>query len=179
MNVEDWKNNEGEIVLRGLGIKEGQVILDFGCGEGVYSLIVSRIVGSTGQVFALDESSNKLSKLRDEISRCSIKNIEIIHASGEIDIPLENDFLDVILIYDVYHLLSEQQRERLIKEAARLLKNGGILSYHATHLSRYGVNLEEVHEKMKKVDLTHLTCHEKLMFHWQWIEEGTVINYYK
>ena len=42
-------------VLRQIGIKRGQTALDFGCGYGTYTILVARIVGEQGRVYALDK----------------------------------------------------------------------------------------------------------------------------
>ncbi|MGV9172639.1 MAG: class I SAM-dependent methyltransferase [Promethearchaeia archaeon] len=179
MSVENWKANDAEKILREIGIKEGQKVLDFGCGSGIYTLIVSGIVGRQGHVYALDEKKSKINKLKRIIKQNNIENIKLIHTSGEIDIPLKKNSLDVFFIYDVYHLLSEKNRSSIIKQAFYLLKQGGFLSYHATHLSGYGVDLQDVHRQMEQAGLRKKKRFEKQMFHWQWIEESTVYNYYK
>lgn len=179
MSVERWKKNDGEKTLREIGIKKGQTVLDFGCSSGIYTLIVARIVGKTGRVYALDEKKRKLKKLKKKTKHESLENVETIHTSGEIQISLEKASIDVFLMYDVYHLLSESEREALVREASRVLKKGGFLSYHATHLSEYGVDLQNVHQKMQKARLKQRKKLKKQMFHWQWIEKGTIYNYYK
>jgi len=59
-DAEKWSKEEGEKVLKEVGIKENHIILDFGCGAGTYSLPAAKIVGKKGQVFALDKSKSKL-----------------------------------------------------------------------------------------------------------------------
>jgi ubiquinone/menaquinone biosynthesis C-methylase UbiE len=179
MNVEEWKKKGGERILREMGIQKGQRVLDFGCGSGTYTFIIARIVGPSGKVFALDEKKSKLRELQKKAKDRKRNNIEVIYTSGDISIPLEKRTLDVVLMYDVYHLLSERQRRKLIKKAGEILKRGGFVSYHATHLSGYGVDLSNVHEQMKEAGLKKKEKFKKQMFHWQWIEEGTVYNYYK
>ncbi len=40
--------------LERAGIKEGQTVLDFGCGPGFYAIAAARMVGAKGKVYALD-----------------------------------------------------------------------------------------------------------------------------
>lgn len=44
-DVEKWFKEEGEKVLKEIGIKKGNIILDFGCGAGTYSLPAAKIIG--------------------------------------------------------------------------------------------------------------------------------------
>jgi ubiquinone/menaquinone biosynthesis C-methylase UbiE len=174
-------DKEGEIILRDIGIKKEQQILDFGCGTGVYTVFASRIVGSSGKIYALDSDEEGL--LRDLISKIEkekIKNIEIIKTSGKIEFPLSDESMDVVLIYDVLHLLDNDERNKLFMEASRVLIKGGFVSYHATHREgKERFNLEDIHNKMKANGLYLNKEFKRPMFHWAWIEDSLIFNYLK
>jgi len=178
--MEEWQKSKGEEILKEFGIKEGQKILDFGCGSGVYSIIASRIVGNTGKIYALDCEADPLEELSSKIKTQNIKNIEIIKSSKKISIPLKSNSLDVALMYDVYHLLGKDDRLKLLNEIHRILKNkSGILSYFATHIGSYGIQLMKVQEQIKKAGFEPKEQFKRPMFHWSWIEEGIIFNYNK
>lgn len=50
-------------ILRRIGIKRGQTVLDFGCGYGAYTIPVAKIVGEQGRVYALDKDKEALNAL--------------------------------------------------------------------------------------------------------------------
>ena len=178
--MEEWVNSKGESILRDYGIKSGQYLLDFGCGSGVYSVIASKIVGDNGKVYALDYDEDPLEDLANKIENQNINNIEIIKTSKEISIPLKSNSIDVALMYDVYHLLDKDDRVKLLNEIYRILKlNHGILSYFATHIGSHGIKLDNVQELKKRAGFTLVEQFKRTMFHWSWIEEGTVLNYKK
>ncbi|MFX1234545.1 MAG: class I SAM-dependent methyltransferase [Promethearchaeota archaeon] len=180
MNIKDWQDFKGEQVLRELGITESQKVLDFGCGSGVYSIIVAKIVKSQGKIYALDYNEDSLGVLKHKIRTHNIKNIEIIKTSKEISIPLKSNFLDTVLLYDVYHLLDKDNRFILLGEIYRVLKRkSGILSYFATHIDSYGINLNEVQEQLTNAGFEFKGKFKRPMFHWNWIEEGIILNYNK
>ncbi|TFF85060.1 MAG: class I SAM-dependent methyltransferase [Promethearchaeota archaeon] len=177
--MEEWLNSKGEIVLREIGIKNSQRVVDFGCGEGVYSIIISKIIGETGIVIAIDKNQESLEELREKIQEQNIDNIELLHLPEDSTLPIEDTSIDVFLLYDVYHLLDKKQRIKIIEEAARVLHEDGFLSYHATHLDSYEVNLKEVKKHMKDYNLIFNEKYKKPMFHWSWIEEGIILNFLK
>ncbi|MFX1316453.1 MAG: class I SAM-dependent methyltransferase [Promethearchaeota archaeon] len=178
--MEEWLNFKGEIVLRELAIKKGQKILDFGCGSGIYSLIASKIVGTEGKIYALDNDEEPLDELIKKIQVQNIKNIEIIKTSKEIEIPIKDNSIDIVLVYDVFHLLDKEDRIKLLKESYRILKNKtGFLSYFATHIGYHGIDLEEIQKSMENYGFKLANIFKKPMFHWSWIEEGTIYSYYK
>ncbi len=178
--MEEWLNSKGEIILREFGINCGQKILDFGCGTGVYSVIASRIVGNTGKIYALDYDEDPLEELSEKIKTQEINNIEIIKTSKKILIPLKSNSLDVVLMYDVYHLLDKNDQIKLLDEIYRVLKsNYGILSYFATHIGSYGIQLNKVQEQIKSAGFEFKAQFRRPMLHWSWIEEGIIFNYKK
>jgi ubiquinone/menaquinone biosynthesis C-methylase UbiE len=177
--MEEWLETKGELVLREIGIKEGMRVLDFGSGAGVYTIISSKIVGIKGEVCALDINEDSLKELSNEIKSSEIKNIKIIKTSKEIAVPFEDEYFDFFLLYDVFHLLDSNNRNKILREAYRVLKKDGILSYHATHIGSYDINLKQVQKKMNAHGFILKEEFRKSMFHWRWIEKGLVFNYGK
>jgi len=177
--MEKWYKSEGENILKQIGIKKGQKILDFGCGSGVYSIIASKIVGLSGKIYALDKNGEKITELKRKINSLKIKNIEIIETTGEIPVPLENNSLNVILIYDVFHLLNKENRYVFLQEVNRLLKIGGFLSYYITHTKEYDIDLEEVNNQLINNNIVFKRKLQVPMVHWGSIEDGLIFNYYK
>ncbi|MBA7687841.1 hypothetical protein ES703_96314 [subsurface metagenome] len=58
-------------------------------------------------------------------------------------------------------------------------KKVGILSYHATHIGSYAINLEKIQQQMFMPRFRLKEGFRKPLFHWSWIEEGLVFNYVK
>ncbi|MGQ4876443.1 MAG: class I SAM-dependent methyltransferase [Promethearchaeia archaeon] len=178
--MEEWLKFKGNKILQKIGFKENQTIIDFGCGSGVYALLLSKIVGNKGMIHAIDSDDNAIKKLKDIIKERNIQNINPIKTSGEMKIPLKNEIADAFLLYDVYHLLDNEQRDEILKEAQRLLKRNGFISYLATHLGNvYNVSLENVNKRMKQFffELKEEFCEP--MVHWGSIEKCNIYNYYK
>jgi len=49
-----------ERLLRQAGFKEGMRVLDFGCGTGGVSLLAAEMVGTSGAVVCIDQSSDAI-----------------------------------------------------------------------------------------------------------------------
>ena len=54
-DVTYWLEEAGEKLLKHIGIKEKQKVLDFGCGEGNYAIPAAQVVGKDGVVYASDK----------------------------------------------------------------------------------------------------------------------------
>jgi len=43
IDVKEWLNGKAEVFLKDIGIKKGDVILDFGCGTGYYTIPAAKV----------------------------------------------------------------------------------------------------------------------------------------
>jgi len=128
----DWLASHAGQVLAEVGIGPGQVVLDFGCGKGTYALAAARLVGDAGAVHALDKDGDALAELSRKAAEERLENIRVGHTSGELDLPLPNASCDAMLLYDVLQLIDDWPK--LLTEALRVLKPGGVLSVFPMHV---------------------------------------------
>lgn len=70
-------------LLRTAKILPGARVADFGCGEGAVALLLGRMVGPMGRVYAVDRCEASLETLRVKAHAAGISNISLIH--GDID----------------------------------------------------------------------------------------------
>ena len=124
-------------VLERAGLEEGQVVLDFGCGSGNYSIPAAKIVKRTGKVYAVDRDSGKLKELVGRMKREGLENIETVGTGGELEFPWEDGSVDTVLLYDIfwYFTIDDRRLPQLLAEAGRLLKPGGLLSVFPEHIA--------------------------------------------
>jgi ubiquinone/menaquinone biosynthesis C-methylase UbiE len=121
-------------VLERIGIRRGQIVLDFGCGSGTYAIPAAKIVGEWGKVHALDKDKQALDELMQKAELASLKNIERIDTSGELEIALVDESVDVVLLFDVFHSFyfpQAEDRSRLLDEIYRIMKPSAFLSISA------------------------------------------------
>jgi len=62
--------------LRRLGLREGEVAADVGCGVGYFTIPAAQIVGDKGWVYALDTSEEMLEELRGRLRQLGVRNVE-------------------------------------------------------------------------------------------------------
>ena len=110
--------------LKKLNIKEGQKILDYGCGVGSYTFPAANLVGKKGKVYALDKQLSAIKKVEEKAKMEGFRNIDTILSDGDTGLPDES--VDVILLYGV--LPEIESKESLLRELYRVLKPNGYLS---------------------------------------------------
>jgi len=118
-------------VLKRIGIRKGQTVLDFGCGYGTYTIPVARIVGGQGRVYALDKDKEALDALMQKAESACLANVERMETSGELDIKLASETVDVVFLFDVLHSFyfpHAGDRRRLLGEIHRIMKSSAFLS---------------------------------------------------
>jgi ubiquinone/menaquinone biosynthesis C-methylase UbiE len=117
-------------VLEEAGIEPGDRVLDYGCGPGTYTPDVAKIVGESGKVYALDIHPLAVKRVQDLAEKRELTNVGTI--LSDCDTGLPDDSVDVVLLYDIFHLLSEPQA--VLEELHRVLKPGGTLSFNDHHM---------------------------------------------
>jgi ubiquinone/menaquinone biosynthesis C-methylase UbiE len=127
--VRDARNPR-QAFLDEVGIPAGTAVLDFGCGPGSYVVPAARMVGQSGQVYAVDLHPLALKMASDRAARAGLTNVRTIQSDCATGLPSRS--VDVALLYDVLHDLGDPNR--VLTELHRVLKPSGILSSHDHHL---------------------------------------------
>jgi ubiquinone/menaquinone biosynthesis C-methylase UbiE len=117
-------------VLREAGIRPGFHVLDYGCGPGGYIAPLANLVGELGRIYALDIHLLAIQMVQKTVLKKALGNVETIHS--DCATGLDDDLIDVVLLYDTYHDLSDS--ESVLRELHRVLKPEGLLSFSDHHM---------------------------------------------
>lgn len=111
-----------------LDISLNETIADFGSGYGFFAIAFAKIVGPSGQVFAIDVLPTALEAVRSQTKIEGLFNIKIIQGNLEKSngSTLPDESCDLVFIANV--LFQVPDKSSLIDEAKRILKSGGRLA---------------------------------------------------
>ncbi len=103
-------------------LREGETVLDLGCGAGFDAFLSSMKTGKEGFVIGIDMTPEMVEKAKENAEKLGIKNAEF--KLGEIEkLPLEDSSVDIIISNCVINLSPDKQK--VFKEAFRVLSPGG------------------------------------------------------
>jgi demethylmenaquinone methyltransferase/2-methoxy-6-polyprenyl-1,4-benzoquinol methylase len=116
-----WK----KLAIQSCNLRPGNQVLDIAAGTCDLSKAMTRLVGTTGNVVALDLNPEMLQTGRDKLLNAGVvQNINFIVANAE-RIPLAANSFDCISI--AFGLRNVTNKAAALKEMQRLLKPGGRL----------------------------------------------------
>jgi tRNA (uracil-5-)-methyltransferase TRM9 len=119
-----WK----ELIFLFKDLKEGEKILDLGCGNGRwYKVFKEKKVN----YFGVDNSEKLI-----EIAKENFPDAKFF-VGNALNLPFQDDFFDkVYSIALLHHIPSEDFRIKVLKEAKRVLRPGGILTLTCWRIHR-------------------------------------------
>jgi arsenite methyltransferase len=114
-------------VLGGASVREGDVVLDVGTGDGLIAFGAVPLVGETGKVIFSDVSQDLLDVSRELAERGGVtERCEFVQAPAEGLAPIADESIDVLTTRSVVIFVKEKQRA--FDEFHRVLRPGGRLS---------------------------------------------------
>ena len=115
---------QNPLKIIGSYIKEGDVVMDIGCGSGFFTIDMAKVVGPKGRVYAVDLQKEMLSKLETKIRKHHFEDRVVLHNCNENSIALEKDVkADFVLAFYMVH--ETPDHKKFLAEIKSVLKPGG------------------------------------------------------
>jgi ubiquinone/menaquinone biosynthesis C-methylase UbiE len=120
-------------LLDEFGIRQGQSVVDYGCGPGSYIRKASELVGTGGKVYAIDIHELAIESVKKRISKENLHNVTALVVSKE-RCPLNDNSIDLIYALDMFHMVANPII--FLRELNRISKPDGILFIDNGHQKR-------------------------------------------
>lgn len=113
-----------ETVVQVFDITPGMRVADFGAGSGHWAVVLARVVGNAGRVYAFDIQELALEAIRSRAGREHLATVEAIRADLETtrSTGLRDNTVDFVLLSTI--LFQTEDRTAVLAEAWRILKPG-------------------------------------------------------
>ena len=184
--MQTWEGHDGVSFMKNIGIGLADIVVDFGCRVGHYSIPAALAVGPSGLVYALDKDQASLDELVRKARKHGLRNIKATTVAGPLEVDIESNSVDVVLLYDVLHYFTQSQRRKLIRQMYRILKPSGLLSVYPKHTAEDWPSEEfknlHVSDVIREIQGCHFRPdgqHEAILSHDDGLEHGCVLNFRK
>jgi arsenite methyltransferase len=104
------------------GVREGEVVVDLGCGGGLDVFLAARKVGDSGKAIGVDMTEEMLDRARTGAKQLGLSNVEF-HQSTIDRLPLADNSVDCVISNCVINLAPD--KAAVFREMLRVLKPGG------------------------------------------------------
>jgi ubiquinone/menaquinone biosynthesis C-methylase UbiE len=111
--------------IAALDLRNGDAVLDYGCGPGYNTIPATKQVGPRGKVLAVDVTPEALKVVNKKAAAQQLTNIAT--RLTDCDTGLDNASVDAVFLHNV--LPMTERPKDVLNEIARVLKSGGKLSY--------------------------------------------------
>ncbi len=121
-----------DAILGGL-VLPGMTVVDLGCGSGLFTHAMARMVGDTGRVIAVDVQGEMLEYARRRCERQGYGSRVTWHQNSPGSLGLSGP-VDFVLSFHMVHEVADQ--ERLLRDAHAVLRPGGryLVAEPASHV---------------------------------------------
>ncbi|MDW7673486.1 MAG: methyltransferase domain-containing protein [Bacillota bacterium] len=111
--------------LINLGIAEGDIIADIGCGIGYFTIPASKLVGPQGKVYALDISAEMLAEVDKKVADEQITNVVSIQTE-ENSFKLPDSTVSFAMMANVLHEVPNI--EQFLLETKRIISTSSTVA---------------------------------------------------
>lgn len=112
-----------ENIIAQVGMGNGAVVVDFGCGSGFFTLPAAKLSGNDGTVYAVDILQDKLAVTQSSSQHAGFKNVTVVQADlAQPLTEIPEATADYVIMSNIVH---QVDRGALLKNAYRVLKTGG------------------------------------------------------
>ncbi len=123
--VSELQFESGRRLADMMGIKEGDTVLDVGCGTGRLAIHISKVVGPAGSVTGIDPSPHRLRVAEAKLDGQDHQNLRFMPGQGEDLTSLPSGAFDHVYYSAVFHWIGD--KPAALAEAKRVLKPGGTI----------------------------------------------------
>ena len=170
-----WLEREGrekeqrpDEIIRTMGLREGNVVADLGCGTGWFARRLARAIAPSGRVYAVDIQPEMLELMKGYLAKEEVTNVVPVLGTSD-DPRIPPGTLDWVLMVDVYHELQEPKAMLArIRESLKPAGKVALIEYRAegdsaAHIRReHRMSVEQILEEWIPAGFRMTARHEDL-----------------
>jgi ubiquinone/menaquinone biosynthesis C-methylase UbiE len=112
-------------LLQAAGLKEGQKVMEVGCGPGFFTVPAAKIIGASGYLYSIDINPAAVARVTRKVEECALTNVSVTLTDAS-QTKLLDSSIDVAFLFGVLHSLKDL--DLVLKEIHRVLNKTGIIA---------------------------------------------------
>jgi ubiquinone/menaquinone biosynthesis C-methylase UbiE len=114
-----------DVGLQELNAKEGEIVLEIGCGTGDCVLALAQSVGDSGKVYGIDVSDRMLHITQQKVERVQLsRRVELICGDGA-KLGLKAGYFDAVFMSFTLELFDTPEIRTVLQQCGSFLRRGG------------------------------------------------------
>lgn len=156
-SVGNFLNSLKERTYSCMQAKAGDKVLDVGCGSGIDTIALSRIVGSTGQVFGVDYDNEMVTESEQHAETEGVSTWVKYKQADASSLPFDTGYFDSCRSERLFQHLPTPAMT--LKEMTRVTKVGGVVVVLDTDWGSLGTDTNEVdiERRLAQFNAEHMT----------------------
>lgn len=119
---------EPDKIVRSFSLERGDYVADFGAGHGYFTILMARIVGADGKIYAIDVQKAALEIIKARAQLEHLLNIEVVW--GNLDeksgSKIKDGYIDFVVMSNI--LFQADHKNVMLEETYRILRQTGRLA---------------------------------------------------
>lgn len=117
------KEHQRRQMVNDLNISSGDVVLDLGCGPGLWTSLLAEKVNSKGRVVGLDVDTDFINYAKNNLAVNDLNEVIDFHQGNFYSVPFEDDTFDLVFLGNCFAYVTDHQK--VLEEQKRITKRNG------------------------------------------------------
>jgi len=117
------KEQERRRMVDDLNLKTGDIVLDLGCGPGLWTSLLAEKVKPNGRIVGLDSDADFISYASENLAIEQFEEIIEFHEGDFRSVPFEDESFDLVLFGNCFAYVTDHQK--VLEEQKRVTRKGG------------------------------------------------------
>jgi cyclopropane fatty-acyl-phospholipid synthase-like methyltransferase len=127
--IADWINPKDHYIDN-FGIRQGSIVMDYGCGPGRHIKRASELTGEKGLVYAVDIHELAIESVNRLVRKKNLHNVKTLLVK-DIREQITDRTVDLVYALDMFHMVSDT--DDFLKGIHRIIRPGGLFILEYGH----------------------------------------------